>query len=117
LRRLIDFLPSNNRRGVAELPSFDRHCRLDMIADTLIPTTQHALRHEGIDPEGRGEGDFFEISETFARTSSPFFGRHRRRPQLRRHQPVVLGRVLDIDASRKAARFVRFFWRRLQSRS
>jgi len=37
MRRLIDFLPSNNTDGVPEWPSFDDIGRVDMSLDTLIP--------------------------------------------------------------------------------
>jgi propionyl-CoA carboxylase beta chain len=55
------------------------------------------------------EGDFFEISETFARNIVTGFGRIAgRTTAFVANQPMVLAGVLDSDASRKAARFVRF---------
>ncbi len=56
------------------------------------------------------EGDFFEIQPTLrARTSSTGFGRiEGRTVGIVANQPMVLAGVLDIDAARKAARFVRF---------
>ena len=55
------------------------------------------------------EGDFFEISETFARNIVTGFGRIAGRTVgFVANQPMVLAGVLDSDASRKAARFVRF---------
>ena len=55
------------------------------------------------------EGDFFEISETFARNIVTGFGRIAGRTVgFVANQPMVLAGVLDCDASRKAARFVRF---------
>jgi propionyl-CoA carboxylase beta chain len=55
------------------------------------------------------EGDFFEISEGYARNIVVGFGRVAGRPVgFVANQPMVLAGVLDSDASRKAARFVRF---------
>ena len=55
------------------------------------------------------EGDFFEISEAFAKNIVCGFGRMAGRTVgFVANQPMVLAGVLDSDASRKAARFVRF---------
>src|SRR5436305_7100539 len=110
MRRLIDFLPSNNTDGVPEWPSFDDIGRLDMSLDTLIPDNPNKpydmkeLILKVVD-----EGDFFEISETFAKNIVTGFGRIAGRTVgFVANQPMVLAGVLDSDASRKAARFVRF---------
>ena len=110
MRRLIDFLPSNNTDGVPEWPSFDDIGRVDMSLDTLIPDNPNKpydmkeLILKVVD-----EGDFFEISETFAKNIVTGFGRIAGRTTgFVANQPMVLAGVLDSDASRKAARFVRF---------
>ncbi len=55
------------------------------------------------------EGDFFEIQEAFARNIVTGFGRIEGRTiGFVANQPMVLAGTLDSDASRKAARFVRF---------
>ena len=55
------------------------------------------------------EGDFFELSEAFAKNIVTGFGRIAGRTVgFVANQPMVLAGVLDSDASRKAARFVRF---------
>jgi propionyl-CoA carboxylase beta chain len=55
------------------------------------------------------EGDFFEIQEAYARNIITGFGRvEGRTVGFVANQPMVLAGVLDADASRKAARFVRF---------
>ena len=55
------------------------------------------------------EGDFFEIQSTYARNIITGFGRiEGRTVGFVANQPMVLAGVLDSDASRKAARFVRF---------
>src|SRR5207248_1297234 len=110
MRRLIDFLPSNNTDGVPEWPSFDDIERVDMSLDTLIPDNPNKpydmkeLIQKVVD-----EGDFFEISEAFAKNIVTGFGRIAGRTVgFVANQPMVLAGVLDSDASRKAARFVRF---------
>jgi propionyl-CoA carboxylase beta chain len=110
MRRLIDFLPANNADGVPEWPSFDDIERVEMSLDTLIPENPNKpydikeLILKVVD-----EGDFFEIAETFARNIVTGFGRIAGRTvAFVANQPMVLAGVLDSDASRKAARFVRF---------
>ncbi len=110
VRRLIDFLPANNMDGVPEIPSFDDPNRVDESLDTLIPDNPNKpydmkeLILKVVD-----EGDFFEIQESFARNIITGFGRvEGRTVGFVANQPMVLAGVLDSDASRKAARFVRF---------
>ena len=55
------------------------------------------------------EGDFFEIQESYAKNIVTAFARiEGRTVGIVANQPMVLAGVLDSDASRKAARFVRF---------
>ena len=110
LRRLIDFLPSNNEDGVPALPSFDDPKRAERSLDTLVPESPNKpydikeLIQKVVD-----EADFFEIGEAFARNMVTGFGRlEGRTVGFVANQPMVLAGVLDSDASRKAARFVRF---------
>ncbi|MBL0403065.1 acyl-CoA carboxylase subunit beta [Microvirga aerilata] len=110
VRRLIDFLPANNMDGVPELPSFDDPARVDDSLDTLIPENPNKpydmkeLILKVVD-----EADFFEIQESYAKNIITGFGRiEGRTVGFVANQPMVLAGVLDSDASRKAARFVRF---------
>jgi propionyl-CoA carboxylase beta chain len=110
MRRLMDFLPSNNRSGVPELPTRDSPDRAEASLDTLIPDNPNKpydikeLILKIVD-----EGDFFEIQEAFARNMVVGFARMEGRTiGIVANQPMVLAGVLDSDASRKAARFVRF---------
>ena len=110
MRRLIDFLPSNNFDGVPEWPTFDDKERYDHSLDTLVPDNPNKpydmkeLIYETVD-----EGDFFEIQENFAKNIITGFGRmDGATVGFVANQPMVLAGVLDSDASRKAARFVRF---------
>ena len=82
MRRLIDFLPSNNTDGVPEWPSFDDIERVDMSLDTLIPDNPNKpydmkeLILKVVD-----EGDFFEIVRGVREKH-----RHRFRPHRRPHR-------------------------------
>ena len=110
MRRLIDFLPPNFSAGAPEWPSFDDVERTDASLDTLVPDNPNKPYDiKELIPKVVDEGDFFELSETFARNIVIGFGRIAGRTVgFVANQPMVLAGVLDSDASRKAARFVRF---------
>ncbi|MEA2858104.1 MAG: propionyl-CoA carboxylase beta chain [Methylobacteriaceae bacterium] len=110
MRRLIDFLPSSNTDDVPEWPSFDDAQRLDKSLDTLIPDNPNKPYDiKELILKITDEGDFFEIQEAHARNIVTGFGRiEGRTAGFVANQPMVLAGVLDADASRKAARFVRF---------
>jgi propionyl-CoA carboxylase beta chain len=110
MRRLIDFLPANNDAGVPHWPSEDSPEREDASLDTLIPDNPNKpydikeLVVKTVD-----EGDFFEIASNHAKNIVTGFGRIAGATVgFVANQPMVLAGVLDSDASRKAARFVRF---------
>ncbi len=110
LRRLIDFLPLSNRSGVPERPSFDVRDRTELSLDTLIPDNpnmsydMYELVLKIVD-----ESDFFEIQRDFAKNIITGFGRvEGKTVGFVANQPMVAAGVLDSNASRKAARFVRF---------
>ena len=109
-RDLIDYLPLNNRSGVPERPTNDPWDRIEDSLDTLIPANanqpydMHEVVRKVLD-----EGDFFEIQPTHAANIIVGFGRiEGRTVGVVANQPMVLAGVLDINASKKAARFVRF---------
>ncbi len=110
MRRLIDFLPSSNRDELPEWPSFDDPAREEISLDTLIPDNPNKpydIRELIL--KVADEGDFFEIQEAHARNIVTGFARvEGRTTGIVANQPMVLAGVLDSDASRKAARFVRF---------
>ncbi|WP_421983428.1 acyl-CoA carboxylase subunit beta [Roseibium sp.] len=110
MRRLIDFLPMNNQADLPELTNYDDPDRIDTSLDTLVPDNPNKpydmreLVLKTVD-----EGDFFEIQKGFAGNILTGFGRiEGRSVGIVANQPMVLAGVLDSDASRKAARFVRF---------
>ena len=109
-RDLIDFLPLSNREGVPERPTADEWDRLEQSLDTLIPASANAPydMHELI-RKTLDEGEFFEIQPAHAGNILCGFGRIEGRTiGIVANQPMVLAGCLDIGASKKAARFVRF---------
>src|SRR5215204_3695395 len=110
MRRLIDFLPANNEAGVPEWPTEDDSTREEKSLDTLVPDNPNKPYDiKELILKVADEGDFFELGEAFAKNIVTGFGRIAGRTVgFVANQPMVLAGVLDIDASRKAARFVRF---------
>ena len=110
IRRLIDFLPASNTASPPVIPSFDEADRIDRSLDTLIPgNPNQPYDMKELILKTVDEGDFFEIQEAFAKNIVVGFARMEGRPVgIVANQPMVLAGVLDSDASRKAARFVRF---------
>ncbi len=110
MRRLVDFLPSSNTADVPQLPSFDDDERTDSSLDTLVPTNPNQpYDMKELIRKVADEGDFFETQEGFAKNIIVGFGRiSGSTVGFVANQPMALAGVLDSDASRKAARFVRF---------
>ncbi len=110
MRRLIDFLPLNNRENAPERPTFSTIDADDFSLDTLIPDNPNKPYDiKELILKVADEGDFFEIQENFAKNIVVGFGRiEGQTVGFVANQPMVLAGVLDSDASRKAARFVRF---------
>ena len=92
------------------MPSFDDPDRIDMSLDTLIPDSPNKPYDiKELIAKVADEGDFFEIQEAHARNIVTAFARiEGATVGMVANQPLVLAGVLDSDASRKAARFVRF---------
>jgi propionyl-CoA carboxylase beta chain len=110
LRRLMDFLPSSNREKPPVRLCTDPASRADKSLDTLVPANPNKpydmkeLIEKVVD-----DGDFFEIQPDYARNMIVGFARMEGSTiGIVANQPMVLAGCLDIDSSRKAARFVRF---------
>jgi propionyl-CoA carboxylase beta chain len=110
IRRLYDFLPLNNREAPPVWPTEDEPERIDNSLDTLVPESPNKpYDMKELIAKVADEGDFFEIGEAFAKNMVTGFARlEGRTVGFVANQPMVLAGVLDSDASRKAARFVRF---------
>jgi propionyl-CoA carboxylase beta chain len=110
LRRFIDFLPASNREKPPVRPTTDASNRVEMSLDTLIPDNANKpydmkeLIEKIVD-----EGDFFELQQDYAGNILTGFARMEGSTiGIVANQPMVLAGCLDIDSSKKAARFVRF---------
>lgn len=110
LRELLTFLPSNNLEDPPRKATQDPIDRADRALDTLVPEAANQpydikdAIHHLVD-----DGYFFEIHEHYARNIVVGFARMNGRPVgIVANQPAFLAGVLDINASVKAARFVRF---------
>ncbi|WBU54238.1 acyl-CoA carboxylase subunit beta [Paracoccus sp. SCSIO 75233] len=109
-RRFVDFLPLSNREVPPTRPFFDDPARIELGLDTLVPDNPNLpydMRELVV--KIADEGDFFEIQRDFAGNILCGFIRiEGRTVGVVANQPLVLAGCLDIDSSRKAARFVRF---------
>ena len=110
VRRLVDFLPLNNRSKPPVRPFFDEPGRIEPSLDTLIPQNPNApYDMKELITKVADEGDFYEIQEEYAKNIITGFIRlEGQSVGVVANQPMVLAGCLDIDSSRKAARFVRF---------
>jgi propionyl-CoA carboxylase beta chain len=110
LRRFIDFLPLSNREKPPVKPNIDPPDREEISLDTLVPDSPNKpydmkeLILKVVD-----DADFFELQPEYAGNIIIGFGRmDGQTVGVVANQPMVLAGCLDIDSSRKAARFVRF---------
>ncbi len=110
VRRLVDFLPLSNREKPPVRPFFDEPGRLEASLDTLIPDNPNApYDMKELIVKVADEGDFYEIQQDHAKNIITGFIRlEGRTVGVVANQPMVLAGCLDIDSSKKAARFVRF---------
>jgi propionyl-CoA carboxylase beta chain len=110
VRELLSFLPSNNLDDPPRKACTDPVDRADRELDKLVPVESNQP-YDIKDVIGRvvDEGYFFEVHEHFAKNIVVGFARMNGRPVgIVANQPAVLAGVLDINASVKGARFVRF---------
>src|SRR5438874_9375740 len=110
IRELISFLPSNNLEDPPRRATNDSATRRDSALNSLVPDDPQKpydikdAIHSIVD-----ESYFFEVHEHFAKNLVVGFARMDGRPiGIVANQPAFLAGVLDINASVKGARFVRF---------
>ncbi|HPX59152.1 MAG: acyl-CoA carboxylase subunit beta [Bacteroidales bacterium] len=110
IKRLLSFLPSNNMESPPEIEPTDPIERVDNALNEIIPDspkTPYDMKrviNSIIDNE-----DFLEILPDYAKNIIVGFARMGGMPVgIVADQPLHLAGVLDINASRKGARFVRF---------
>ncbi|KJS04137.1 MAG: methylmalonyl-CoA carboxyltransferase [Gammaproteobacteria bacterium BRH_c0] len=110
LRRFVNYLPANNREKPPVWPTDDRADRMEMSLDTLVPDdTNKPYDMKELILKIADEDEFFEIQPNYARNIIVGFIRMEGSTVgVVANQPMVLAGCLDIDSSKKAARFVRF---------
>jgi propionyl-CoA carboxylase beta chain len=115
VRRLMDFLPSNSfrpdaRRETFKCPGTDPAHRLVPAAGRLVPDDPNSpYDMKDVIREIVDHGDLFEIMPSYAGNIVTAFARMNGQPVgVVGNNPLVLAGCLDINASIKAARFVRF---------
>ncbi|MDO5443087.1 MAG: carboxyl transferase domain-containing protein, partial [Bacteroidia bacterium] len=110
LKKLLSFLPQNNLEEAPLKPTNDPVSRLDDALNTFIPENlnqaydMYTVINSIVD-----DGDFFEVHASFAKNIIVGFAHmNGQSVGVVANQPKAMAGVLDINASRKAARFVRF---------
>ncbi|MFC1708285.1 acyl-CoA carboxylase subunit beta [Planctomycetota bacterium] len=115
VRDLLSYLPLNNLEDPPRLECTDPADRMEPDLDELVPPNpnkpydiKRAIELV-VDRGGNGRGRFLEVHADYAQNIVCGFARLNGRPVgIVADQPAVLAGVLDIAASLKAARFVRF---------
>ncbi len=110
IRDLLQFLPSNNLDQAPVIDTSDPSEREDLALDSLVPASP-SQPYDMLDVihAVADAGQFLEVHQHFARNLVVGFARLGGRPVgIVANQPAHLAGVLDIDASVKGARFVRF---------
>jgi propionyl-CoA carboxylase beta chain len=110
IRELLSFLPSNNLEGPPRKTTSDLISRRDESLNALVPDeAQRPYDIKDVIHSVADDGYFFEVHEHFAKNMVVGFARLDGRPVgIVANQPAYLAGVLDINASVKGARFVRF---------
>jgi propionyl-CoA carboxylase beta chain len=110
VRRLFNFLPLNNKGIIPYRETEDPADRIELSLNTLIPDNPNKpYNMKELILSVVDEGDFYEIKPDYAQNIIVGFGRMMGRTVgFVANQPMVLAGCLDINASTKAARFIRF---------
>ena len=110
IKRLLSFIPQNNMETAPEKPTADPVNRVDDTLNSIVPDNPNkAYDMYAVISSIVDDGDFFEIHKEFAKNIIVGFAHmNGKSVGIVANQPNVLAGVLDINASRKAARFVRF---------
>jgi propionyl-CoA carboxylase beta chain len=110
LRRFINYLPANNREQPPVWPTDDPADRVIPSLDTLVPADPNKpYDMKELVTRMVDDNEFFELQPAHAANIITGFGRMQGSTVgIVANQPMVLAGCLDIDSSKKAARFVRF---------
>ena len=110
IRKLLDYIPQNNLEEPPVVENADPIERLDDNLNTIIPeNTNQAYDVKDVIYSIVDNEEFFEIHKDYAKNIVVGFAKFNGHPKgIVANQPNYLAGVLDIEASKKAARFVRF---------
>lgn len=110
IRELLSFLPQNNMDETKKQNCTDETNREDAVLDTIVPADPNVpYDMKDIIERVVDNGYFFEVMTNFAKNIIIGFARLAGRSVgIVANQPAYLAGVLDIDASDKASRFIRF---------
>ena len=110
IRTLLSYLPSNNMEDPPLKSTGDDRCRTDADLDLLIPDNPNqAYDIKTVIASIADDGVYFEPHAHFAKNIVTCFARLNGRPiGIIANQPLVMAGCLDINASDKATRFIRF---------
>ena len=108
-RRIMSFLPQSNLEDAPRRETTDPRDRMDDALDTIVPDDpSKPYDMHGVIEGVADDGEFLEIQPAWAQNIIVGFARlGGRSVGIVAQQPAVLAGALDIDASTKAARFVR----------
>jgi len=109
-RRLINFLPLSNTQKAPQVPVNDNPDRVDIALNTLVPENPNQpYNMRELVEKILDESNFLEIQPNYAKNIMVGFGRMEGSTVgIVANQPMQLAGCLDIKASEKAARFIRF---------
>jgi acetyl-CoA carboxylase carboxyltransferase component len=109
-KQLLSFLPSNNNEKPPRIGTNDDPERTVPELDTIIPDhPSQPFNMLGVITSVADDGHFFELLKDYARNCIIGFSRFNGRPVgIVANQPTYIGGVIDVDASDKMARFIRF---------
>ena len=110
IRYLLSFLPSNNMEETPLVATNDDPNRMDPELNTVVPDNPNApYDMKEVIRMLVDDGQFYEVHQHFATNIICCFARFDGRTVgIIANQPKVMGGCLDIDASDKSARFIRF---------
>ena len=110
IKELLSYIPQNNMEEAPEVPTNDPVSRVDDALNEIIPDNPNkSYDMYYVISSIADDGKFFEVHKEFAKNIIVGFAHmNGRSVGIVANQPKVLAGVLDINASRKAARFIRF---------
>lgn len=110
IRKLFSYLPSNNKEEAPRVACTDNIARMDDILNEIIPDNPNkAYNMYEVIGSVIDNGEFLEVHSAYAKNIIIGFARmNGQSVGIVANQPMYMAGVLDINASRKAARFVRF---------